>query len=132
MKPRTAGWLIVVVLLVLAAAIHFAPQDEASDVAPDARQDLDSDSPAVPLALYPVATPIGIMFVLYLQSVAVYACAALTAGIAEKDVPLDILEPDAVEDAQAAIEDATDEVPVVTDDGTPAVGGDQGGGTDGR
>ena len=64
-----------------------------------------------------LAAPIGIMFVLYLQSVTVYACAALTAGIAEKDVPLDILEPEAVKDAQAAIEDATDEA--VQDDEAP-------------
>ena len=61
MKPRTAGWLIVVVLLALAAAIHFAPQDDAPDPTSDARQDLGSDPPAVPLKLYPVETPVGIM-----------------------------------------------------------------------
>lgn len=67
-----------------------------------------------------LAAPIGILFVLFLQSLTVYACAALTAGIAEKDVPLEVLEPDAAEDAQAAIEDATDEVEVVPGD-APAV-----------
>jgi uncharacterized BrkB/YihY/UPF0761 family membrane protein len=34
------------------------------------------------------AAPIGVLFVLYLQTTAVYAMAALTAGIAERDVPL--------------------------------------------
>lgn len=36
-----------------------------------------------------LAAPIGILFVLFLQSLALYACAALTAGIADKDAPLE-------------------------------------------
>ena len=46
------------------------------------------------------ATPIGILLVLYLNSVALYGAAALTAGIAERarplpaDVPVDDTEPD--------------------------------------
>ncbi len=57
-----------------------------------------------------IAAPIGILFVLFLLTMALYSSAALTAGIADKDVPLDLLEPDRVDDAQAAIEDATDEI----------------------
>lgn len=37
------------------------------------------------------ALPIGILLVLYLQTMAAYGSAALTAGIAERDVPLDEL-----------------------------------------
>ena len=37
------------------------------------------------------AAPIGVLFVLYLQSTALYGAAALTAGIAERDVPLGVL-----------------------------------------
>jgi membrane protein len=40
-----------------------------------------------------LAAPIGILLVLYLQCTAVYGAAALTAGIAERDVPLDELVP---------------------------------------
>lgn len=40
-----------------------------------------------------MTAPIGILFVLYLQSLTLYALASLTAGIAEKDVPLDELAP---------------------------------------
>lgn len=36
-----------------------------------------------------LAAPIGILFVLFLQSMTLYACAALTAGIADKDAPLE-------------------------------------------
>lgn len=68
-----------------------------------------------------LAAPIGILFVLFLLSVALFASAALTAGIADKDVPLDLLEPDSVEQAQAAIEDATDEIEAQTAD-TPTKG----------
>ena len=39
-----------------------------------------------------LAAPIGILLVLYLQCTALYGSAALTAGIAEKDVPLEDLE----------------------------------------
>ena len=38
-----------------------------------------------------MTAPIGILFVLYLQSLTLYALASLTAGIADKDVPLDAL-----------------------------------------
>lgn len=57
-----------------------------------------------------IAAPIGILFVLFLLTMALYASAALTAGVADKDVPLDLLEPDSIDDAQASIEDATDEI----------------------
>lgn len=63
-----------------------------------------------------LAAPIGILFVLFLLSVALYGCAALTAGIADRDVPLALLEADAVEDAQAAIEDATGEIEAIVDE----------------
>jgi uncharacterized BrkB/YihY/UPF0761 family membrane protein len=63
-----------------------------------------------------LAAPIGILFVLFLLSVALYGAAALTAGIADRDVPLEVLEADAVEDAQAAVEDATGEIQAITDD----------------
>jgi len=39
------------------------------------------------------AAPIGILLVLYLKSVAVYGAAALTAGVAERDVPLETIAP---------------------------------------
>ena len=39
-----------------------------------------------------LAAPIGILLVLYLQCTALYASAALTAGVAEKDIPLEELE----------------------------------------
>ena len=39
-----------------------------------------------------------IVFVLFLLSVALYGCAALTAGIADRDVPLELLEADSVQD----------------------------------
>jgi membrane protein len=44
-----------------------------------------------------LALPIGILLVLYLQTIAAYGSAALTAGIAERDVPLEELTPDAAE-----------------------------------
>ncbi len=37
-----------------------------------------------------LAAPIGILFVLYLFSMTLYGCAAVTAGVADKDVPLDV------------------------------------------
>ena len=40
-----------------------------------------------------LAIPIGVLFVLYLNSSAIYGAAALTAGIAERDVPLDEIIP---------------------------------------
>lgn len=63
-----------------------------------------------------LAAPIGILFVLFLLSVALYGCAALTAGIADKDVPLELLEADSVEDARTAIEDATGEIEAIVDE----------------
>jgi len=39
-----------------------------------------------------LAAPIGILLVLYLQCTTLYGCAAITAGVAEKDVPLEDLQ----------------------------------------
>ncbi len=52
------------------------------------------------------AAPIGVLFVLYLQSMALYGAAALAAGVAERDVPLDVLMPADLEQAQDAVADA--------------------------
>ncbi len=49
------------------------------------------------------AAPIGVLFVLYLQTTALYAAASLTAGVAERDVPLDVLRPVDVDEAQDAV-----------------------------
>jgi membrane protein len=64
------------------------------------------------------AAPIGVLFVLYLQSMAVYGAAALTAGVAERDVPVEVSGaadaaggPAKAEDAPAKAEDAPDEAP---------------------
>ncbi len=46
-----------------------------------------------------LALPIGILLVLYLQTMAAYGSAALTAAIAERDVPLVELTPDAADSA---------------------------------
>ncbi len=46
-----------------------------------------------------LALPIGILLVLYFQTMAAYGSAALTAAIAERDVPLDELVPEAAEPA---------------------------------
>jgi uncharacterized BrkB/YihY/UPF0761 family membrane protein len=62
-----------------------------------------------------LAAPIGILFVLFLLSMALYSSAALTAGVTDKDVPLELLEADAVEDAHAAMADATGELAAVTE-----------------
>ncbi len=70
-----------------------------------------------------IAAPIGILFVLFLLTMALYSSAALTAGIADKDVPLDRLEPDSVDDAQAATGDATDETAAMP--GASAVADDE-------
>ena len=49
--------------------------------------------------------PIGILFVLYLNSMAIFGVAALTAAIAERDVPIDQIAPGIdLEDAQPDIE----------------------------
>lgn len=65
------------------------------------------------------AAPIGVMFVLYLQSLAVYLAACLAAGIADRDVPLDVLAPSEIPD-----------VPSPTDGATGSAGGpDQAGGS---
>jgi membrane protein len=55
------------------------------------------------------AAPIGVLFVLYLQSMSLYASAALTAGVAERDVPLDVLLAAGTEETQAALERTTSE-----------------------
>jgi membrane protein len=47
-----------------------------------------------------LAAPIGIMFVLYLQCTALYAAASLTAGVAERDVPLEVLQANSTAQAQ--------------------------------
>lgn len=65
-----------------------------------------------------LAAPIGILFVLYLQAMALYGCAALTAGITDRETPLEVLDVDSVEDAQDAIENASDEVEVTSGEGT--------------
>lgn len=62
------------------------------------------------------AAPIGVLFVLFLQSIALYASAALAAGIAEKDVPLEVLEATATTHAQAAVQDATDQIEAIRQD----------------
>jgi hypothetical protein len=41
-----------------------------------------------------------VLFVLYLQSTALYGSAALAAGVAERDVPLDLLTPRGVQEAR--------------------------------
>ncbi len=57
------------------------------------------------------AAPIGIMFVLFLLCLALYGSASLTAGIADRDVPLEALEPRDVEEAEAEVEAATEAEP---------------------
>jgi membrane protein len=52
------------------------------------------------------AAPIGVLFVLYLQSLAVYVSASLAGGIAERDVPLEILAPADTREVRAAIQAA--------------------------
>lgn len=54
-----------------------------------------------------LTAPIGILFVLYLQSLALYAAACLTGGVADKDVPLEALTPSSVEEAQKAVDEAS-------------------------
>jgi uncharacterized BrkB/YihY/UPF0761 family membrane protein len=53
-----------------------------------------------------LAAPIGILFVLFLLSVALYASAALTAGVADRDIPLAVLEEDSVTEARSVLDDA--------------------------
>lgn len=48
-----------------------------------------------------IAAPIGILLVLFLQSLTLYALASLAAGIADKDVPLESIEASTVGEAQA-------------------------------
>ncbi len=49
--------------------------------------------------------PIGILFVLYLNSMAIFGVAALTAAIAERDVPIDQIAPGIdLEDAQPDVD----------------------------
>lgn len=76
--------------------------------------------------------PIGVLLVLYLNAMALYGAAALTAGIAERDVPLEdlvpVLDPDDLDpdsdtddtdsdDVEDADSDARDEEPDDSDDG---------------
>ena len=53
-----------------------------------------------------LAVPISMLYVLYLQSLALYAAASVTAGIAEKDVPLDLIAAPDVQESQAVVENA--------------------------
>lgn len=56
------------------------------------------------------AAPIGVLLVLYLQSLAVYASAALAAGVADRDTPLEALEATDARTVQSAVaEEAYDE-----------------------
>jgi membrane protein len=55
------------------------------------------------------AAPIGVLFVLYLQSMALYGAAALTAGVAERDASLGVRHATDAEDADAAGRDAADD-----------------------
>ncbi|MFI0431617.1 MAG: YihY/virulence factor BrkB family protein [Candidatus Nanopelagicales bacterium] len=57
-----------------------------------------------------LAAPIGILFVLFLQSMTLYGAASLTAGIADRDVPLEVLESSSTAEAQDAAEDAAEEI----------------------
>jgi membrane protein len=57
------------------------------------------------------AAPIGVLFVLYLQSTALYGAAALTAGIAQRDIPLEALRAAGAGEALAAPEEAEDSAP---------------------
>lgn len=57
-----------------------------------------------------LAVPIGVLFVLYLQTLALYGAACVTAGVAEKDVPLEVLAATDIEEAQAAVEEAAGDV----------------------
>jgi membrane protein len=65
------------------------------------------------------AAPIGVLFVLYLQTTALYGAAALTAGVAERDVPLEVLQAADVDEAQAAVERATRAAADGTDEQPP-------------
>jgi membrane protein len=53
-----------------------------------------------------VAVPIGVLFVLYLQSLTLYSSAALAAGVADRDVPLDVLAERSAAEAQVDLEAA--------------------------
>jgi len=52
------------------------------------------------------AAPIGVLFVLYLQSMALYLAACLASGIAERDVPLRFLAPAHAHDVREALREA--------------------------
>ncbi len=55
-----------------------------------------------------LAVPIGILLVIYLNSITVYGAAALTAGFAERDVPIDQIKPATdIETAQSDIAETT-------------------------
>ncbi len=49
------------------------------------------------------AAPIGVLFVLYLQSTALYGSAALAAGVAERGVPREVLKPQALGHVHVAV-----------------------------
>jgi membrane protein len=68
------------------------------------------------------AAPIGVLFVLYLQSYAVYVCACLAGGIADRDIPLEVLSPADTRDVRAALEEAADELEAAADDLTDEAG----------
>jgi membrane protein len=55
------------------------------------------------------AVPIGVLLVLYLNAIAVYGAAALAAGFAERDVPLEELTPVVVDDDTVETEPAAGE-----------------------
>jgi membrane protein len=56
------------------------------------------------------AAPIGVLFVLYLQSYTVYLSGCLAAGVAEREVPLEVLAPADTRQVRAAMEEAAAEL----------------------
>ncbi len=67
-----------------------------------------------------LSVPIGVLFVLYLQTLALYGAACVSAGIAEKDVPLEVLAARDIEGAQSAVEEAAGDVEADEQDPTPS------------
>jgi membrane protein len=64
-----------------------------------------------------VAAPIGVLFVLYLLSTALYAAAALTGGVADRQTPLEVLQESDVEQSQAAVTHAARQLGATRDVG---------------
>jgi membrane protein len=63
--------------------------------------DLSTDKPQYGA----LAIPIGVLLVLYLNSMTLYGAAALTAGFAERDVPIDEIVPSSdVREVQADVD----------------------------